>query len=180
MEAVWAVVAARRWWSVRSSHKRDWNLFRFFPISNNTWKRTERRSQILFPAQGEIRKFPAIIGLLGTRRPRGHGRTRRASGGAGLCSFRVRIWTARPVAASKGAMVRHFPAWMKVLWDTCSFVQQHLPDVQWGKTAYFGFSLGASLPWGVPLSINAHHCGCGVLWRASKEMKFFMPASVRC
>ena len=23
VEAVWAVVAARRWWSVRSSHKRD-------------------------------------------------------------------------------------------------------------------------------------------------------------
>ena len=78
-----------------------------------------------------------------------------------------------PVEASKGAMVRHFPAWMKVLWDGVSFVHQR-SEVDGDKTAYFGFSLGAYLAL-ASASIDGRitavvECFGGL----PKEMKFFM------
>ena len=46
--------------------------------------------------------------------------------------------------ADKPAIMRNFPLWMKVLWDAISFVETQ-PQVDGGRIALLGFSLGAYL-----------------------------------
>lgn len=77
------------------------------------------------------------------------------------------------VDATRGAMVRHFPLWMKTLWDAVSYVQQR-PEADARKTAWLGFSLGAYLAL-ASAAIDARiaavvECFGGF----PKEMKFFM------
>ena len=120
-------------------------------------------------------KFPAVIGLYGL-----HG------GHAGMAEpatllaeqgFAVFVLhyldRSGPVEFSKSAMLRHFPAWMKALWDGVSHIQQR-PDVDPARTGYLGFSLGAYLAL-ASASIDGRitavvECFGGL----PKEMKFFM------
>ena len=127
-----------------------------------------------FLPQGEG-KFPAIIGLYGLHG--GHAGMAELAEHLAAQGFAVFVLhyldRTGPIEASKGAMVRHFPAWMKVLWDGVSFVQQR-SEVDGGKTAYFGFSLGAYLAL-ASASIDGRitavvECFGGL----PKEMKFFM------
>ena len=46
--------------------------------------------------------------------------------------------------ADKQTSLRHFPVWMKTLWDAVSFVEQR-PEVDRDRIALLGFSLGAYL-----------------------------------
>jgi carboxymethylenebutenolidase len=46
--------------------------------------------------------------------------------------------------ADKQIIFRNFPLWMKTLWDAISFVEEQ-PDVDKGRIALIGFSLGAYL-----------------------------------
>lgn len=120
-------------------------------------------------------KFPAVIGLYGL-----HG------GHAGMVEpaqvlaeqgFAVFILhyldRSGPVEFSKGAMLRHFPAWMKALWAGVSHIHQR-PEVDADKTALLGFSLGAYLALAsatVDGRVTAVvECSGGL----PKEMKFFM------
>ena len=127
-----------------------------------------------FLPQGEG-KFPAIIGLYGLHG--GHAGMAEPAEHLAARGFAVFVLhyldRTGPVEASKGAMVRHFPAWMKVLWDGVSFVHQR-SDVDGDKTAYFGFSLGAYLALASasidPRITAVVECFGGL----PKEMKFFM------
>jgi len=127
-----------------------------------------------FLPQGEG-KFPAIIGLYGLHGSHaGMAEPAEHLAAQGFAVFVLHyLDRTGPVEASKGAMVRHFPAWMKVLWDGVSFVHQR-SEVDGDKTAYFGFSLGAYLAL-ASASIDGRitavvECFGGL----PKEMKFFM------
>jgi carboxymethylenebutenolidase len=127
-----------------------------------------------FLPQGEGR-FPAVMGLYGLH----GGHASMAEPAEHLASQGFAVFVLHyldrtgPVEASKGAMVRHFPAWMKVLWDGVSHVHQRA-DVDASKTAYFGFSLGAYLALASAAIdgriIAVVECFGGL----PKEMKFFM------
>lgn len=77
------------------------------------------------------------------------------------------------VEANKSALVRHFPLWMKTLWDATSYVEQR-PQVDPQRIALVGFSLGAYIAL----------CNAAIDFRVKvvvdffggfpKEMKFFM------
>jgi dienelactone hydrolase len=91
-------------------------------------------------------KFPAVIGLYGLHG--GHAgmvEPARSLAEQGFAVFVLHyLDRSGYVEFSKGAMMRHFPGWLKALWDCVSYVHQR-PEVDPAKTAYLGFSLGAYL-----------------------------------
>ena len=143
--------------------------------SQTTFKSSGKAIRLdCFLPQGEG-KFPAIIGLYGLHGSHaGMAEPAEHLAAQGFAGFVLHyLDRTGPVEASKGAMVRHFPAWMKVLWDGVSFVHQR-SHVDGDKTAYFGFSLGAYLAL-ASASIDGRitavvECFGGL----PKEMKFFM------
>jgi dienelactone hydrolase len=90
--------------------------------------------------------FPAVIGLYGLH----GGHAGMAEPGRILAEQGFAVFVLHyldrtgPVEFSKGAMLRHFPVWMKTLWDGVGYIHQR-PEVDAGKTGFFGFSLGAYL-----------------------------------
>jgi carboxymethylenebutenolidase len=103
------------------------------------------RLDCYFPnANGE--RFPAIIGLYGF----GGGHTGMADPARMLAQrgFAVHILhffdRTGPVAPEKTALIAHYPAWMKTLWDAVSYVEQQ-PNVDPARIGLVGFSLGAYL-----------------------------------
>jgi dienelactone hydrolase len=120
-------------------------------------------------------KFPAVIGLYGLHG--GHAAMAEPARSLAKQGFAVFVLhyldRSGPVEFSKGAMMRHFPAWMKTLWDGVSYVHRR-PEVDDRRTAYLGFSLGAYLAL-ASASIDGRitavvECFGGL----PKEMKFFM------
>jgi dienelactone hydrolase len=104
----------------------------------------EIRLDCFLPARGG--RFPAVIGLYGLHG--GHAGMVEPARGLADQGFAVFVLhyldRSGPVEFSKSAMMRHFPAWMKTLWDGVSHVHRR-PEVDGSKTAYLGFSLGAYL-----------------------------------
>jgi carboxymethylenebutenolidase len=120
-------------------------------------------------------KSPAVIGLYGLHG--GHAGMAEPAEHLAAQGFAVFVLhyldRTGPVEASKGAMVRHFPIWMKVLWDGVSYVHQRT-DVDASKTAYFGFSLGAYLALASAAIDGRITAVVECFGGLPKEMKFFM------
>jgi dienelactone hydrolase len=144
------------------------------------------RSQVTFQSAGKaIRldcflpqgegKFPAVIGLYGLHG--GHAGMAEPAQHLAEQGFAVFVLhyldRTGPVEPSKGALIRHFPAWMKVLWDGVSFVHQRA-EVDASKTAYFGFSLGAYLALASAAIDGRITAVVECFGGLPKEMKFFM------
>jgi dienelactone hydrolase len=127
-----------------------------------------------FLPQGE-RKVPAVIGLYGLHG--GHaGMTEPAEilAEQGFAVFVLHyLDRSGPVEASKGAMIRHFPAWMKALWDGVSYIHQR-PEVVANKTGFLGFSLGAYLALANAAIDGRITAVAECFGGLPKEMKFFM------
>lgn len=70
-------------------------------------------------------------------------------------------------------IVRHYPAWMKTLWDTVSFVASQ-PNVDPDKIGLLGFSLGAYLAMSAASIDSRVQAVVEFFGGLPKEMKFFM------
>lgn len=125
--------------------------------------------------QAEGQRLPAIIGLYGSGGD--HESMSQPAGQLAEKGFAVYVLhyfdRTGTVEAEKSALVSHFPAWMKTLWDAVSFVEQQ-PLVDPARIGLLGFSLGAYLA----------VCGAAIDPRVKavaeffggfpKEMKLFM------
>jgi len=125
--------------------------------------------------EAEGPRLPAIIGLYGSGGD--HASMSEPAGHLAENGFAVYVLhyfdRTGAVEVEKSALVRHFPAWMKTLWDAVSFVERQ-PLVDPARIALLGFSLGAYLA----------VCGAAIdprvkavaefFGRFPKEMKFFM------
>ena len=92
------------------------------------------------------RSFPAVIGLHGWSG--GHASMAEPAAALAAEGFAVYVLhyfdRSGPVEAHKGALVRHFPGWMRVLWDAVSHVERQ-GAVDSARIGLLGFSLGAYL-----------------------------------
>src|SRR6202040_350224 len=68
---------------------------------------------------------------------------------------------------------RHFPAWMKTLWDAVSFVARQ-PQVDPERIGLLGFSLGAYLALSASAIDSRIHAVVEFFGGMPKEMKLFM------
>jgi len=109
-------------------------------------------------------RLPAIIGLYGSG-----GDHEGMSGPAGQLAetgFAVYVLhyfdRTGLVEVEKSALLRHFPVWMKTLWDAVSFVAQQ-PQVDPARIGLLGFSLGAYLA----------VCGAAIDPRVKAVVEFF-------
>jgi len=126
--------------------------------------RLERFLPEALGSDASAQRFPAIIGLYGSG-----GDHEGMSGPAGQLAekgFAVYVLhyfdRTGQVEVEKSALVRHFPAWMKTLWDAVSFVEQQ-PPVDPARIGLLGFSLGAYLA----------VCGAAIDPRVKAVVEFF-------
>ena len=75
--------------------------------------------------------------------------------------------------ADKQTSFRHFPVWMKTLWDAVSFVEQQ-PEVDRDRIALLGFSLGAYLSLSNAAIDKRIKAVVEFFGGLPREMKFFM------
>src|SRR5215813_7750017 len=92
-------------------------------------------------------RFPAVIALHGSGG--GHASMSEPAGllaGQGFAVYILHYFDRTGTTEIDGlqTIVRHYPAWMKTLWDTVSFVARQ-PNVDPEKIGLLGFSLGAYL-----------------------------------
>jgi carboxymethylenebutenolidase len=92
-------------------------------------------------------RFPAVIGLHGS----GGGHASMAEpasllAGRGFAVYVLHYFDRTATTEIDGlqTIFRHFPVWMKTLWDAVSFVARQ-PQVDPGRIGLLGFSLGAYL-----------------------------------
>ena len=92
-------------------------------------------------------RFPAVIGLYGS----GGGHASMAEpasllAGRGFTVYVLHYFDRTATTEIDGlqTIFRHFPIWMKTLWDAVSFVARQ-PQVDPGRIGLLGFSLGAYL-----------------------------------
>ena len=74
---------------------------------------------------------------------------------------------------SRDIIFRHFPVWMKTLWDSVSFVVKQ-PEVNPDRIALLGFSLGAYLSLSNAAIDSRVHAVVDFFGGFPKEMKLFM------
>jgi carboxymethylenebutenolidase len=92
------------------------------------------------------KSFPAVIALHGS----GGGHAGMAEPATMLAAHGFAVYVLRyfdrtgTTEADRQTIFRHFPVWMKTLWDTVSFVARQ-PQVDCDRIALLGFSLGAYL-----------------------------------
>jgi carboxymethylenebutenolidase len=146
------------------------------------------RSQLLFESGGRSirldcflpsssdRRLPAVIGLHGS----GGGHLSMAEpaallAGEGFAVYVVHYFdrTDTAYADSLQMIARHFPAWMKVLWDAVSFVSRQ-SRVDAGCIGLMGFSLGAYLSLSAASIDSRIRAVVEFFGGFPKEMKFFM------
>jgi dienelactone hydrolase len=103
------------------------------------------RLDSFLPAVSE-KRFPAVIALHGS----GGGHAGMAEPATMLASQGFAVYVLHyfdrtgTTEADRQIIFRHFPVWMKALWDTVSFVTRQ-PQVDSDRLALLGFSLGAYL-----------------------------------
>jgi carboxymethylenebutenolidase len=104
-----------------------------------------RLDRFLPHANGQ--RFPAVIGLHGS----GGGHASMAEpasllAGRGFAVYVLHYFDRTATTEIDGlqTIFRHFPVWMKTLWDAVSFVARQ-PQVDPGRIGLLGFSLGAYL-----------------------------------
>jgi len=124
---------------------------------------------------GNGQRFPAIIGLHGS------------GGGYPLVAVPGRVLAAQGFAvyvphyfertdttsADLATSVRHFPEWMKTVWDAVSFVVRQ-PQVDSEKIGLLGFSLGAYLSLSSAAIDERVKAVVDYFGGFPKEMKLFM------
>jgi carboxymethylenebutenolidase len=136
---------------------RNIRLDRFMPASNG-------------------QRFPAVIGLHGS----GGGHLSMAAPAAVLAGEGFAVYvlhyfdrTDTTYADSLQTIARHFPAWMKVLWDAVSFVARQ-SEVDPERIGLLGFSLGAYLSLSAASIDSRIRAVVEFFGGFPKEMKLFM------
>jgi dienelactone hydrolase len=129
-----------------------------------------------FQPAAKGRCFPAVIGLHGS----GGGHATMAEPATLLAQQGFAVYvlhyfdrTATEGAADKATMVRHFPLWMKTLWDAVGFVARQSP-VDPERIGLLGFSLGAYLACSAAAIDSRIRAVVEFFGGLPKEMKFFM------
>jgi len=121
-------------------------------------------------------RFPAVIGLHGSGG--GHaGMAEPASllAGQGYAVYVLHYFDRTGTVEIDGlpTIFRHYPAWMKTLWDAVSFVAAQ-PQVDPERIALLGFSLGAYLALSASTIDSRVKAVVDFFGGLPKEMKFFM------
>jgi len=146
------------------------------------------QSQIVFESGGKQirvdcflpsengRRFPAVIGLHGS----GGGHLSMAEpasllAGQGFAVYVLHYFdrTGTTHADGLATIARHFPAWMKTLWDAVGFVAKQ-PQVDPDRIGLLGFSLGAYLALSAATIDSRVRAVAEFFGGLPKEMKLFM------
>jgi carboxymethylenebutenolidase len=124
-------------------------------------------------ANGE--RFPTVIGLHGS----GGGHVSMAEPANMLAAQGFAVYVLHyfdrtgTTEADRATMFRHFPVWMKTLWDSVSFVTRQ-PHVDAARIGLLGFSLGAYLALSNAAIDSRVQAVVEFFGGLPKEMKFFM------
>jgi carboxymethylenebutenolidase len=124
-------------------------------------------------ANGEL--FPAVIGLHGS----GGGHVSMAEPANMLAAQGFAVYVLHyfdrtgTTEADRATMFRHFPVWMKTLWDSVTFVARQ-PQVNAARIGLLGFSLGAYLALSNAAIDSRVQAVVEFFGGLPKEMKFFM------
>ena len=120
--------------------------------------------------------LPAVIGLHGS----GGGHLSMAEpanllAGQGFAVYVLHYFDRTDTAYADGlaTIARHFPAWMKTLWDCVSFIA-HRPEVDPARIGLMGFSLGAYLSLSAASIDSRIRAVVEFFGGFPKEMKLFM------
>jgi dienelactone hydrolase len=121
-------------------------------------------------------RFPAIIGLHGS----GGGHASMAEPASLLAAQGYAVYVLHYFERTETAQIdslqtvfRHFPAWMKTLWDAVSFVARQ-PSVDPERIGLLGFSLGAYLALSAAAIDSRVKIVVDYFGGFPKEMKLFM------
>jgi carboxymethylenebutenolidase len=122
------------------------------------------------------RALPAVIGLHGSGG--GHGSMAEPAtllAGQGFAVYVLHYFDRTDTVSADGlqTIARHFPAWMKTLWDSVSFVA-HRPEVDPTRIGLMGFSLGAYLSLSAASIDSRIQAVVEFFGGFPKEMKLFM------
>jgi carboxymethylenebutenolidase len=124
-------------------------------------------------ANGE--RFPAVIGLHGSGG--GHASMSEPASllaGQGFAVYVLHYFDRTGTTEiNRETIFRHFPVWMKTLWDTVSFVARQ-PQVDPERIGLLGFSLGAYLSLSNAAIDSRVQAVVEFFGGLPKEMKFFM------
>jgi len=149
-----------------------------YPISQSqiTFESGGRQIRMdCFLPSGEARSLPAVVGLHGS------------GGGYPLVAVPGRVLAAQGFAvyvphyfertdttvADYATAARHFPAWMKTIWDAVSFVARQ-PQVDPERVGLLGISLGAYLSLSAAAIDGRIKAVVDFFGGFPKEMKLFM------
>jgi carboxymethylenebutenolidase len=122
-----------------------------------------------------VAKFPAVVALHGA----GGDVPGMSKYAALLCEQGFAVYVLHffdrtgTESADKAAIFRHFPAWMKTLWDAVSFVETQ-PAVDASRIALLGFSLGAYLVLANSSIDGRIRCVVEFFGGLPREMKLFI------
>jgi carboxymethylenebutenolidase len=129
-----------------------------------------------FLPSGNGHRFPAVIGLHGS----GGGHVSMAEpatllAGQGFAVYVLHYFdrTGTTYVDGLSTIARHFPAWMKTLWDSVGFVAQQ-PQVDPERIGLMGFSLGAYLSLSAATIDSRVRAVVEFFGGLPKEMKLFM------
>src|SRR5205807_2602007 len=120
-------------------------------------------------------RFPAVIGLHGS----GGGHSSMAEPASSLAARGFAVYVLHyfdrtgTVEVSREVIFRHFPIWMKTLWDSVSFVSRQ-PHIDPERIGLLGFSLGAYLALSNAAIDSRIRVVVEFFGGLPKEMKFFM------
>ena len=120
-------------------------------------------------------RFPAVISLHGS----GGGLTGMSEPASMLASHGFAVYVLHyfdrtgTTFADKETIFRHFPIWVKTLWDAVSHVERQ-PQVDPQRIALLGFSLGAYLSLSDAAVDSRVRAVVDFFGGLPKEMKFFM------
>ena len=121
-------------------------------------------------------RFPAVIGLHGS----GGGHATMSDpasllAGQGFAVYVLHYFDRTGTTEIDGlqTIFRHFPLWMKTLWDAVSFVTRQ-PQVDLGRIGLLGFSLGAYLALSAAAIDSRIQAVVEFFGGMPKEMKLFM------
>lgn len=121
-------------------------------------------------------RFPAVIGLHGSGG--GHASMSDPAGMLAAQGFAVYVLhyfdrTGTTEIDGLSTIFRHFPVWMKTLWDAVSFAARQ-PQVDPDRIGLLGFSLGAYLALSAASIDSRIQAVVEFFGGLPKEMKFFM------
>src|SRR5580704_4352222 len=128
-----------------------------------------------FLPSGNGQRFPAVIGLHGSGggyASMGEPATLLAAQGFAVYVLHYFDRTGT-TETDRAVIFRHFPVWMKTLWDSVSFVPRQ-PHVDAERIGLLGFSLGAYLSLSQAAIDSRIRAVVEFFGGLPKEMKFFM------